>query len=287
MSDFILSAFADEAAKSLYGQIEALRRNGISHIELRNIEDRCVVDFSDGELAALHSDLERNGIRVSAIASPIGKIGITEEFEPHFERFRRAVQAARALETRRIRMFSFFLPKLEDPHLYRGQVLDRLRRMCAYANENGVRCCHENEKEIYGDIDRRVLELHRELGNQMDGVFDPANFVQCGVRPADAFPELEPYIDYLHVKDALFSDGSVTPAGQGDGELREVLRMFHRPGKTGLLTLEPHLFQFGGLTGLQTETLKHRYVYDSANEAFDAAAGALKQLLREEHYSYE
>ena len=54
MTDFILSAFADEAADTLEGQLAALKRNELSHIELRNIDGRSVIDFSDAELSVFY-----------------------------------------------------------------------------------------------------------------------------------------------------------------------------------------------------------------------------------------
>ena len=279
MSDFILSAFADEAAPDLAGQIAALKRNGIPLLEIRNLEGRCVIDLTDPELEEAGRLLSENGIGVSAIASPIGKISITEDFEPHFERFRRAVAAAKALGTKRIRMFSFFIPKGEEPGRYRDQVLERLSRLCDYAARNGVSCCHENEKEIYGDRRERVLDLHRELGEGLKGIFDPANYIQCGERPGEIYEELFPYVDYLHVKDALLEDGSVVPAGKGDGDLPRLLASFRKEGETRLLTVEPHLHVFQGLGNLQDEELKHRYGYPTQGDAFDAACDALKGLL--------
>lgn len=279
MSDFILSAFADEAAPDLAGQIAALKQNHIPQIEIRNLDGRCVIDLTDGELAQVGQTLSDQGIGVSAIASPIGKILITEEFAPHFERFRRAVAAAKALGTKRIRMFSFFIPKGEPPERYREEVLSRLYRLCGYAEQNGVSCYHENEKEIYGDRAERVLDLHRELGEGLKGIFDPANYIQCGERPGEIYESLSPYIHYLHVKDALLEDGSVVPAGKGDGDLPKLLKQFRREGETRLLTIEPHLHVFEGLGNLQGEALKHRYSYATQGEAFSAACAALQSLL--------
>ncbi len=287
MTDFIISAFTDEASPSLEGQLEALKRNHLSYVELRNVDGRCVIDFSDEELEELHRVLEAHHISVSAIASPIGKISIREDFAPHFARFRRAVEAAKILKTQRIRIFSFFLSPQDDPKECRAEVLRRLGEICGYANANGVRCCHENEKEIYGDIAARVLDLHETFQEKMAGVFDPANYVQCGVHPQELFPQLLPYTDYLHVKDALFADGSVVPAGKGDAGIGEILDAYHRPGAGRLLSVEPHLFQFGGLSALQNDPLKHKNVYATADEAFDAAVNSLKELLTERGYSYE
>ena len=55
--------------------------------------------------------------------------------------------------------------------------------------------------------------------DELDGVFDPANFVQCGIDTIEAFELLQDRITYLHIKDAL-PDGSVVPAGKGHGRQR-------------------------------------------------------------------
>lgn len=58
---------------------------------------------------------------------------------------------------------------------------------------------------------------------------------------------LKPFISYIHVKDALFKDGSVVPAGMGDGNIAAILSDLHKEGYNGFLSLEPHLFNFAGL----------------------------------------
>ena len=52
MAKFVFSAFADEAGASLDEQISALKGNGIHYIEPRNIDNKCIVDFTDEELRA-------------------------------------------------------------------------------------------------------------------------------------------------------------------------------------------------------------------------------------------
>lgn len=287
MTDFVLSAFADEASPALEGQIAALRRNGLRQLEIRNIDGRCIVDLEDAELAAVGKELRENGIAVSAIGSPIGKIRVDEPFAPHFERFRRTVHAAQVLGTQRIRMFSFFLPRGEDPESYRDEVLKRLEQLCSYAGKEGVYCCHENEKEIYGDQSRRLHILYETMGGRLKGVYDPANHIQCGERPAEEFPGLLPYTDYLHIKDALLEDGSVVPAGEGDGDIPRLLDLFHSKGAGRLLTIEPHLYDFSGLARLQDEKLLHRRVFSTPDEAFDCAVQALFKILKERGYTYE
>lgn len=286
MKDFIISGFADEAAESLIGQIEALKRNNLARIEIRNVDGKCIIDYSDEELKAIKKTLDENGIMVSSIGSPIGKYKIEEPFEAHLERFKRTIETAKILDTKRIRMFSFFVPQGVDAQPYREEVLSRLEIFTTLAKHNDVWCCHENEKEIYGDIKDRVLELHHH-NPDLKGIFDPANYIQCKQNPKEIFGELKPYIDYIHIKDALFADGSVVPAGKGDGEIATILGEFYEQGKAKLLSVEPHLTVFKGLNNLQDEQLKHKYTYASQGEAFDAAVNALKEILEEKGYCYE
>lgn len=287
MADFILSAFADEASVGIDGQVKALKRNGIKHIELRNIDGKCIIDLSVGEQEEIRGLLEENEIGVSSIASPIGKIGLNEDFEEHFERFKKAVSSALIFSTKRIRMFSFFMPQGEDISEHEAQVVSRLKRMCNYAYENGVYCCHENEKDIYGDIAKRAVSLHELVGEKMKGIFDPANYVQCKERPGEIFDRLYPYLEYLHIKDALLSDGAVVPAGEGDGDIADVVKRFHQKGDGLFLTVEPHLTIFDGFSNLQADKLVHHKSYKTADEAFDEAVRAIKIILDREGFSYE
>lgn len=155
-----------------------------------------------------------------------------------------------------------------------------------YAKQYGVWCCHENEKEIFGDVAERCLELH-EANGMLKGIFDPANFIQCHNVPKEIFPKLAKYIDYIHIKDAQLLDGSVVPSGKGDGAIAEILAQFCQRGKNQLLTVEPHLAVFSGLDQLQDDEIKHKYTYATQGEAFDAAVNALKEILDQGGYSYE
>ena len=278
MTDFVLSAFADEASESLEGQITALKRNGISHMEIRGVGGKPVIDYSEEEIKKIAGALSKEGISVSAVGSPIGKVNITDDLEAHFKRFCHTVEAARILGANRIRMFSFYLPEGTDPEDYAEKVYGEVSRMCDYAGKKGVICCHENEKGIFGDTAPRVKQLYDHCAG-LRGVFDPANFIQCGQPTLPAWELLAPYVEYMHIKDAL-ADGSVVPAGCGEGHLPELLEQYQ--GK--VLTLEPHLAVFEGLASLEQEGARSdvpTYRYASNREAFAAAAAALRKLLGE------
>ena len=280
MNKVQLYGFADEASPRIDGQIAALVRNRMDGLEIRNVDGENVSDISLEKAREVRRKLEAAGLSVWSIGSPIGKIDIArDDFPSHLDKLRHTLDVAERLGARRVRMFSFYIPAGDDPAVWRDEVLDRLDRMADLAEGAGIRLCHENEKGIYGDNAARCLDIYRAVP-RLAGVFDPANFIQTGQDVARAWELLKPYVDYMHIKDAL-ADGSVVPAGRGIGSLAEILGDYLARGGAAL-TLEPHLRVFEGLSALERAGEASRvggYAYASGDEAFDAAAAALRELL--------
>jgi L-ribulose-5-phosphate 3-epimerase len=247
MTKFILSAFGDEISPHLDEQIRVLLANDIHHLEFRGMEGKGIIDYPLSEVKTACRKLTEAGVAVSAVGSPIGKIPITEAFAQHLERFKKTIDVAHALNTVSIRMFSFYMPQSgepgDDPARYRDEVLNRWRQFIEAARGSGLILLHENEKGIYGDTADRCLDLLDSLNcPYVKATFDPANFVQCGEETYPrAFEMLRKHIAYLHIKDALYNDGSVVPAGQGNGKLPEIIRALAQSGFEGFLSIEPHL----------------------------------------------
>ena len=274
-------AFADEASPFIDGQIKALKENGLDGLEIRNVDNVNVSDISDAKAKEVRKKLDDAGLSVWSVGSPIGKIDIVKDnFDLHTEKFRRTLEIAEILGAKNIRLFSFYIPKDSDPSEYRNEVIERLGKFIGIASGAGIELCHENEKGIYGDNAERCLEIYKALP-EMKAIFDPANFVQCGVDTLSAWEMLKIYVKYLHIKDAL-PDGNVVPAGKGSGNLEYILSDYKKTGGTAL-TLEPHLKVFAGLSALETEGEKSAvgeiYSYKTNEEAFRAAADALKALI--------
>jgi len=267
---FTLTGFADEIAFELSEQIDLLGKLGIRHVEFRSAWRTKVLDLSDEQLTRAKDMLDAAGITLSSVGSDIGKIFITDPFEDHLARAAHAVEVAKFFGSPYIRMFSFFIPEGDDPDIHRDEVMARTREFVTLAEAGGVTMLHENEKDIFGDIPRRVVDLVETMNSPWyRAIFDPANYVQCGVRPYDeAYDVVRPYTDYIHIKDAKASDHSVVAAGEGDGQVREVLRQLRVDGYRGFLSIEPHLGQFdafGGLCGPDLWTT-----------AYDALTGILR-----------
>lgn len=252
MQPWLLSGFGDEIDPDPHVQCAVLQALGARHIEVRSAWGVNIVELSESQLAELKTVLEGRGMAVSAIASPIGKVSVDLPLQHELDRLDRAIAAAVALGTKYIRIFSFYYQGAAED--VRDAVLERMRALAARAEQAGVVLLHENEKEIFGDTPDRVLDLIQSVDSPALRVaWDAANFVQVGVRPfSEAYEKLRPYLDYVQVKDALLADGTVVPAGEGDGELAQTVRALRDSGYQGFVSLEPHLadaFALGGFSG--------------------------------------
>ncbi len=271
---FKLSAFADEADASIDGQIKAMTENGVSLLEIRGVDGENISDISPKKAEEVRAKLDAAGLGVWSLGSPFGKIGINDDFGSHLDKFKHNLETARILGAKKIRLFSFY-GTTEEPQKYHDKVIKQLQTFVDAARGSGIQLCHENEKGIYGDIASRCAEIHKEVP-ELKAIFDPANFIQSGQDTKEAWAILEPYVEYMHIKDAK-ADGHVVPAGKGEGNLPYILSRY----KGEVLTVEPHLTVFSGFEKLEDgqKTQMDEFSYPSSRAAFDAAVSALKELI--------
>ena len=278
---FTISAFADEIDPDPQKQIDILKQCGIRHIELRSILKTNVLDLTDLQVSELKSLLDKNGFRLSAIGSPVGKTKIDEPFAPQLERFKRAVHLSRVFNTPNIRIFSYYLSEGGDWDDWRREVLDRMWQKCALAAKANVRLVHENEHRIYGDSPERVKDLMETVREQLampatfGAVYDPANYVFCGYDPWQGWQLTKEFTVHFHIKDWVNGEEHGRLAGEGHGRIAEVMADAVKRNYEGFATLEPHLLG-GGPTGGVT-----------GPELFPKAAAAFKKVLDQAGAKYQ
>lgn len=275
-----LSAFADEATADFKAQIGVLQEERIPWIELRGLDGKNVSVLGETQAKEYASMLRDGGISVWAIGSPLGKIGVGDDFAAHMRTAEHVFSLARIFGCDKVRIFSFYT---DAPERDEEEVFERLRRMQAAAKSYGVTLYHENEKEIYGDTAPRCAKLLAKVPD-LRCVFDPANYVQCGQDAGEALIALRKKIGYYHIKDALAATGEIVSAGQGDGRINELVAQID--GDT-VLTLEPHLAVFDGYANIDRTQLKHKFSFASPRQAFGTAAEALRVILRNNGYHEE
>lgn len=276
-----LSAFADEISPDLNEQIAVLQSENVHYIDLRSVWKVNVLDLSNQQIKEIKQTLSAGGIGVAAIGSPIGKVPIDSSFEEHLERFDRSIEVARALDTKYIRLFSFYAPVKEEagssnPAAYRDEVISHLQEMTRRAREADVILVHENEKAIYGDTIARNVDLLQTINDpHFRSVLDPANYLQCDQVPyPDAYEATKPWLEYVHVKDVSL-DGTLVVAGKGSSNWAAILQRLRQDSYDGFMALEPHLAAAGQFQGF------------SGPDLFRSASQALQNLLRAMNWSYE
>jgi len=275
--EFRITGFADEISQDLDTQLDVLDELDIDYLDLRGVWGTNVLDLSDDQIERVHEKLDAAGVEVSAIGSPIGKIGIEEEFEPHKERFETALEMADEFDADYIRLFSYWIPEGDDPSEHRDEVMRRMAWKAERAEGTGVTLLHENEKDIYGDTPARCRDILETVDSEnLRAIFDPANFLELGVETyPDALLDLVEYVEFLHIKDAVRGERhNIEPAGEGDGHIPKILEALSRRGFSGFASLEPHL---------ASQDEKGGY---SGPEAFKVAAHALEDCLEEAGANY-
>ncbi|CAN5915578.1 sugar phosphate isomerase/epimerase [soil metagenome] len=270
-----ISAFADEISADPAEQIEVLLQHNIRHIEFRSIHGTNVLDLTQEQHEAFRNMLKERGLALSALGSPIGKIPIGDPFEPHLERYDIALKLCEFYECPRIRIFSYYMPKDEDPAKHREEVLRRMAKKAEIAAERGVTLFLENEKGIYGDTADRVHDILESVDSPaLAHAFDPANYLEVGQEIDPAWAKLRPRVTHFHVKDYDVKQHKNVPAGHGDGQIPRLIADAVANGFNGFCVLEPHLVVAEASYGF------------TGPERFGDAAVALQTALSREGVSF-
>lgn len=283
-----ISGFSDEISADFNTQLEVVSKLGMHYLSLRGIDEKNIGDYTIEEIQSdVKPRLENFDIKVSSIGSPIGKIFVQDEdaFFKQKEMLDRLCRISNLLDCKYIRIFSFYIPKGDNPDHYRDEVVEKLKVFTAIAEQYEVILLHENEKDIYGDIARRCKEMLTAVNSaHFKAIFDFANFVQCGEDPQECYDLLKDQIVYIHIKDAVKSDNQNVVCGTGEGKIASILSQALRSGYQGFLTLEPHLVMFDSLQDLELENAEEIIKEDkglNGAEGYQLQYEALLQILKQ------
>jgi len=272
---FRLSAFGDEISADLDEQLSVLAGLNVRALDLRGAWGKNVAFMDDEDVARVKQCLAVHGASIACLGSPLGKSPLLAEPEAEKANLTRLMEIGKALGTRTIRVFSFYPPDTSSNALYDQYVpqsIARLVELAAMAEKEGFTLMLENEKGIVTDIPERCVAVLKGVNSPaLRFAWDSANFVQSGApNPIDrGWAALQPFVSYVHIKDAVAGDGHVVPAGEGDGQVGKLLANLKAMNYQGTLTLEPHLKIAGHSAGF------------SGADGMTIAANALRKLMAE------
>lgn len=274
---YIITGFGDEIDKDINVQLDVMSGENITALELRSVDGVNVLKLSDEQLRKTKDSLIDHGMHISAIGSPIGKIRVNDPFEPHLEEFKHAMDLADYFETPYIRIFSYYLPEGDnDRDKWGDEVKRRTEATVRLAEKRGITLLQENEYDVWMNAPERCTDLALHIGSpNMKLILDPANYVFCDVRPYDdAFEFTRDEVAYLHIKDVTHAEKRFVPAGEGDGQICDILAGFKDHAGDMYVSLEPHLALGGAKGGF------------SGADMFRKASDALKNCMNQVGAAY-
>jgi L-ribulose-5-phosphate 3-epimerase len=259
---FKLSIITDEITQDLGHALEiASKEFGLGFVELRSVWNKNIISLDEKETAEAQRLLRKHSLQVTNIASPLFKTdcpgapkskyspatpqyGADYPFEKQGEVLERAVAAAKAFGTNRVRCFDFW--RLEDQEPFRPAINEILRKAAAdAAKEKGILLL-ENEfacNTATGAEAARTLQAVQSPNFQLN--WDPGNAAYRGeIAFPDGFQKIpKERIGHMHCKDVVRKvDGSYEWAAMGNGIIDYVgqFRALIEDGYRGTMSLETH-----------------------------------------------
>jgi sugar phosphate isomerase/epimerase len=252
-----LTGFADEAANDLAGQIRATRELGWQFIECRNIDGKNIHDLPEADFDRACEQLAAAGVRVNCFGSAIANWGkkITDPPDSSLAEARRAVPRMKRLGTKLVRIMSFaVLDGREADDQMEQERFARLRELVKMFGDEGLTPVHENCMN-YGGMGWQFTMRMLENVPGLKLVFDTGNPVfsedRAGPKPCprqsawEFYQHVKPHVAYVHIKDGVWdyvnSKHAFTHAGDGQGDVRAIVKDLLDSGFDGGISMEPHL----------------------------------------------
>jgi len=260
----LLGVLTDEVSQDITIALDWAKSNGLKHVEIRMVNGKNIADFSDPELDQLLFEVEKRGLYISAVASPIFKCALDpsrevasgdtfgqeeESVENHFAKLERVIGICEKLKTKKIRIFSFW--REENPSAYEAEIIGYLKKAANVAAEHDVLLLLENENACNGGYASEVANYVRQVASpNLKILWDPGNEVYGG-RPAfpDGYTAAKGLVGHVHLKDALIDENgqsACVPIGEGNVPFIEQLQALQNDGYEGLFTIETHYIPEGG-----------------------------------------
>jgi L-ribulose-5-phosphate 3-epimerase len=255
-----IAAITDEFSPVLTEAIPPMKEIGMTAAELRVVNGKNIMDLSDEELKRVKEDLDRAGLEVVSIASPLLKC-ILPDSPPVDSRFQHDVFASKhtyedqdRLAAHAFKLAGFFGAKIirvfsywrtVEPSACTQAIIEDLRKLADLAKSENLTIGLENEhacnvgtaaesKVVLDAVDHPNLKL----------VWDPANALVAGEDPVPYGYNLLPKarIVHVHAKDCHMEDGKPVwgPLGTRAVRWKEQIALLLADGYKGYLSLETH-----------------------------------------------
>ncbi len=233
------------------------------------------------QLKQIKKELDDGGVRLSVLDTAVYKITLpgtrpvgenaadlnpeTGEYARQMDDLKRSADAAHALATDRVRIFTF--KRVADPASVFERVVEELQRAIAVAKQHDITLLVENEFDCNVGTGAETAKLFQTISDRtLMHNWDPGNCFEAGEQPfPKAWDEIDhSRISHIHLKDAAGKAWKPIGAGEIDfvGQFEALKKMKY----SGTMSLETHY------RNAQHDT------YTSSVESMDGLIGVLKKV---------
>lgn len=250
------TGFADEAGGDLAIQIKATKELGWDKIETRKLFDSNLAYITDAQFEEVAQQIEEAGITFNCFGSGVANwaTDIADPPDKSYEEMHLAIPRMQKLGIKMIRVMSFPVKDLANHESYADEAIKRMKTIASIAEDGGVTCVLENCSGWgSGSCDHAVRILEAVDSPNFKAVFDTGNPVfDDDVRSGPPYKKqnsweyyqaVKDFIIYVHIKDG-YMDGDkmvFTHAGEGNGDVRKIVKDLIKNGYDGGISMEPHL----------------------------------------------
>jgi sugar phosphate isomerase/epimerase len=253
------TGFADEASAALDGQIKVTKELGWNNIEARKVAvgsspAGMIHDIPDAAFDLLAAKLAEAKVKINCFGSAIANWGkkIDEPMDSSLAEVRRSIPRMQRLGTKLARIMSFAVREGEDQ--MEQERFRRLREICRMFADAGLTAVHENCMNYGGMGWSFTLKLVENVPG-LKLVFDTGNPISSADRgKSQPYPKqsswefysrVKEHIAYVHIKDGYWDKQNNkavwTYPGEGQGDVRRIVKDLLARGYDGGISIEPHM----------------------------------------------
>lgn len=253
-----IAAITDEFSPDLPIALDAMASIGMRAAELRRIGSKNILDLDDEELKVVKEELDRRGLQVAAIASPLMRCVLPNglEVDRRFQRVvssspytaedqprltDRAFQIAKYFGTRIVRVFSYW--RTVEPDRSFDAVVRTLEDLSRKAEHQDIVLALENDHACNVATALEAGRMLRTVSSpNLQLVWDPANCLVAGESPFPHGYSLLPAdrIAHVHAKDVYINDHHAEwgPLGTRSVDWKGQIAALLNDGYTGHISLD-------------------------------------------------
>jgi sugar phosphate isomerase/epimerase len=212
-------------------------------------------DIPDAAFELVVEKLAQAGVKVCCFGATIANWGkkIDEPFDVTLAETRRAIPRMLRLGTQYIRVMSFAVRENHDDQMEEER-FRRMRELTRMFLDAGLQPVHENCMNYGGMGWPFALKLLDNVPG-LKWAFDTGNPLLNPDRskpkpwprqdPWEFYVHVKPFIAHVHIKDAVWDEAKkevvYTFPGEGQGEVRRILKDLLAGGYDGGISIEPHM----------------------------------------------